>query len=125
MDDRRSSIRWNINLPIRYLGCSKHNEGCAHTRDISTTGICMETVERHKAGDHLDVMLEFPGMEKGVLCVDSEVIWQRHSDDLREEYNYLTGLVFRNIRDCHKQCILDYVIDNHPEQLRNRWWQGV
>ncbi|MFA5038046.1 MAG: PilZ domain-containing protein [Candidatus Omnitrophota bacterium] len=124
MDERRSSVRWNISLPIRYMGCSKHNEGFAHTRDLSTTGACVETVEKHKAGDHLNVMLEFPG-DKDRVCIDSEVVWQKASQGLKEEYNYLTGLVFRKIRDSHKQCILDYVIDSHPDQLRNRWWQGL
>lgn len=124
MDERRNSIRWNIALPIRYIGCLKHNEGFAHTKDLSTTGACVETVEKHAPGDHLSLIVELPG-EEGLISIDAGVVWQRSFKDLKEEYNYLTGLVFRKIRDCHKQSILDYVIDHHPEQLKNRWWQGV
>lgn len=124
MDEKRASIRWNIILPIRYLGFVKHNEGYARTKDISTTGACVEMVEKHAPGDRLNVMFEFPEVEETV-CVESEVIWQKPSQGFQEEYNYLTGMVFRRIRDHHKQCILDYVIDHYPQQLRDRWWEGV
>ncbi len=124
MDEKRGSVRWNIILPIRYMGFVKHNEGFARTKDLSTTGACVETVEKHEPGDRLNIMFEFPDVE-GTVCVESEVIWQRHSKEFQEEYNYLTGLAFRKIRDCHKQSILDYVIDHHPQQHRERWWQGV
>ena len=125
MEEKRSAVRWNIVLPVRYLGITTHKEGLAKTRDLSTTGVRLEMVEKHEPGDRLEMMLEVPGSQNGTVCADADVVWQEESSELEETCNYLTGLVFRKIRDCHKQCILDYVIDNHPQQIRQRWWDGV
>ena len=125
MEEKRSAVRWNIVLPVRYLGITTHKEGLAKTRDLSTTGVRLEMVEKHEPGDRLEMMLEVPGSQNGTVCADADVVWQEESLELEETCNYLTGLVFRKIRDCHKQCILDYVIDNHPQQIRQRWWDGV
>ena len=125
MEEKRSAVRWSIVLPVRYLGLTTHKEGLAKTRDLSTTGVRLEMVEKHNPGDRLEMMLEVPGSRNGVVCADADVIWQEESLELEEVCNYLTGLVFRKIRDCHKQDIIDYVIDNHPQQIRQRWWDGV
>ena len=125
MEEKRSAVRWKIVLPVRYLGITTHKEGLAKTRDLSTTGVRLEMVEKHEPGDRLEMMLEVPGSQNGTVCADADVVWQKELSELEETCNYLTGLVFRKIRDCHKQCILDYVIDNHPQQIRQRWWDGV
>lgn len=125
MNEQRNAIRWNVVLPVRYIGMVSHKEGAAKTRDLSTQGAMLEMVEKHNHGDRLNMMLEVPGSRDGALCVEADVVWQRATMGLNEECNYLTGLVFKRIRDCHKQSILDYVIDNHPEQHRQRWWDGV
>jgi hypothetical protein len=125
MEEKRKAVRWNIVLPVRYLGISTHREGTAKTRDLSTIGARLEMVEKHKPGDRLEIMLEIPDSNNGSVCAEADVVWQQGSLQLGEECNYLTGLVFRKIRDCHKQCILDYVVDNRPQQIRQRWWDGV
>ena len=125
MEEKRSAIRWNIALPIRYFGLTTHKEGSAKTKDLSTQGAMLEMVEKHNPGDRLEMMLEMPGSANGSVCVEADVVWQRPTIGLNEECNYLAGLVFKRIRDCHKQWILDYVIDKKPEQHRQRWWDGV
>jgi c-di-GMP-binding flagellar brake protein YcgR len=109
---------------MRYLSLAKHNEGSGRTRDLSTRGAQVEMVERHATGDRLEIILDLPDSSQGI-CIDADVVWQSKSECVEEECNYKTGLVFKRIRDCHKQEILDYVIDRHPEQSRARWWQGV
>ncbi len=125
MEEKRSAMRWSVVLPVRYLGITTHKEGLAKTRDLSTTGVRLLMVEKHDPGDRLEMMLDMPESSNGSVCADADVVWQQESSDLKEECNYLTGLVFRKIRDCDKQRILDYVIDNHPQQIRPRWWDGV
>ena len=123
MDERRNAVRWNVFMPVRYLDLPDHKEGYAHTKDLSMKGAQIETVERHKVGDVVDMMLDLPGAQ-GSMCVEAAVVWQRPSCSY-EECNYLTGLEFRKIRDCHKQAILDFVIDSKPDQVQSRWWDGV
>ncbi len=125
MIDRRGAIRWDVVLPVRYMGLPSHKEGAARTTDLSLTGACIETVEKHKPGDRLDLMFDVPGTLKGMVCVEADVVWQSGSCRSDQECNYMTGVTFKKIRDCHKQCILDYVIDNKPEQVRQRWWDGI
>jgi hypothetical protein len=112
MDERRQAIRWNVNLPVRYMGLPSHKEGAAKTLDLSMTGARIETVERHKPGDILDLMLDIPGVQNGLVCVEADVVWQNPGVISEEDCNHMTGVVFRKIRECHKQSILDYVIDN-------------
>ena len=125
VDERRCAIRWNIVLPVRYLGMPKHVEGTCRTRDLSTLGAKLETADKYNPGDRLDLMLEMTGSGGEPICVEADVVWQTSSDELHEECNYLTGVVFRKIRDYHKKSILDYVNVNHPQMLRERWWDGV
>lgn len=125
MNEQRNAVRWNVVLPVRYKTVQGHKEGFAKTRDLSTLGARLEMVESHRPGERLNMMLEVPGSASGNVCVEADVVWQKPVFHLNEECNYLTGLVFRKIRDCHKQCILDYVIENQPQQIRERWWDGV
>jgi hypothetical protein len=116
MDERRQAIRWNVNLPVRYMGLPSHKEGAANTLDLSMTGARIETVEKHKPGDVLDLMMDIPGVANGLVCVEAGVIWQDPRYISEQDCNHMTGVVFRKIRDCHKQSILDYVIDNKSSQ---------
>ena len=125
MNEQRNATRWNVVLPVRYKGITTSKEGAARTRDLSTQGVRLEMVERHNPGDRMDMLLEIPGSRSGSVCVEADVVWQKAVADLQEECNYLTGLVFSRIRDCHKQSILDYIIDNHPDQHRQKWWDGL
>lgn len=125
MDERRGATRWSVCLPVRYLDLPSHKEGSARTKDLSTVGAQVETVEKHKPGDRVDLMLDLPGNATGRVCIEANVIWQANQAASEEGCNYLTGLEFKRVRDCHKQTILDYVIDNKPEQVRSRWWEGL
>ncbi len=125
MDERRCAIRWNIVLPVRYLGISKHAEGACRSRDLSTQGAMLEMANKYDPGARLNLMFEIPGREKEPVCVEADVVWQRECKELQEECKYLTGIAFRRIRDCHKSYILDYVNATQPQQYRERWWDGV
>ena len=124
-EDRRCGIRWPVSLPVRYRSILSPSEGCCQTMDISTSGARLAIVERYKPGDQLSMVLDIPDAGRGPVCVEADVVWQTSSDELHEECNYLTGVVFRKIRDCHKKSILDYVNVNHPQMFRERWWDGV
>ncbi len=116
MNERRQAIRWNVNLPVRYMGLPSHKEGAAKTMDLSMTGARIETVERHKAGDKLDLMVDIPGGGNSLVCVEADVVWQNPGSISEEDCNHMTGVVFKKIRECHKQSILDYIIDNRAAQ---------
>jgi len=125
MDERRGATRWEIVLPVDYLNFPSHKEGHAHTRDLSTRGAQLETVEKHGFGDKVDVMFHTgDGMENNVR-VEAKVVWQRPAIDSFQECNFLTGIEFTKIRDCFKQKILDYVIETKPEQASKRWWSDT
>jgi hypothetical protein len=82
-------------------------------------------VDRHKQGDRLDMVLDIPGDSSGPFCVEADVVWQKASCVSEEECKFLTGVVFSRIQDHHKKCLLDYVSENHPQEFRSRWWEGV
>jgi len=122
MDERRGVARWEIVLPVRYLNHPSHKEGYAHTRDLSTRGAQLETVERHAPGDKIELMAQTGEGEKNTICLEARVVWQAPAVDSFQEYNFLTGIEFTKIRDCFRQKILDYIIDTKPEQVKERWW---
>jgi len=104
------------------LNHPSHKEGYAHTRDLSTRGALLESIERHTSGDKIDMMFQTgEGLENNV-SVEAKVVWQAPALDSFQECNFLTGIEFTKIRDSFKQKILDYVIDTKPEQVRKRWW---
>ena len=122
MDERRGATRWEIVLPVDYLNLPSHKEGHAHTRDLSTRGAKLETIERHEMGDKVDVMFQTGEGKESKVCAEARVVWQRPAVDSFQECNFLTGIEFTKIRDSFKQRILDYVIDTKPEQVQKRWW---
>lgn len=125
MDEKRNYIRWKVVLPVRYVGLNKHTESAARTQDLSITGARLAMVERHKPGDRLEMMLDFPQVANRPICVDADVVWQKPSSDLNEECNYMTGVVFRKISECNKRNLVEYVHASHPDEFRRRWWDGV
>lgn len=125
MNERRSAIRWDIVLLVRYMGMSRHAEGSCRTQDLSTQGAKLEMMEKHSAGDRLNLMLEVNGNGKEQVCIEADVVWQTEPIELNQGCNYMTGVIFRKIRDCHKKSILDHVNVNHPQQFRQRWWSGI
>lgn len=124
-DDRRCAIRWAIQLPVRYMGISRHIEGSCRTEDVSTTGAKLALVEKHVPGDRLNMVLDIPHSSGGSVCVEADVVWQREACKSEEECNYMTGVAFRKIRDCHKRSILDFVSTNFPQEFARRWWEGL
>ncbi|MEK7849296.1 MAG: PilZ domain-containing protein [Candidatus Omnitrophota bacterium] len=126
MNENRKAVRWNIILPVRYVGLSRHTESSAMTRDLSLFGAKLAMVERHRPGDKLEMMLDMPAGDKNnSMRVDADVVWQKPACDFEEGCNYMTGVVFRNVRDCHKQSLVEYVSLNHPQEFRQHWWDGV
>ncbi len=126
MNENRKAVRWNIILPVRYVGLSRHTESSAMTRDLSVLGARLAMVERHRTGDKLEMMLDMPaGDSSHPMCVDADVVWQKAACDSKEECNYMTGVVFRNIRECHKKDLAEYVSLNHTHEFRQHWWDGV
>ncbi len=125
MNEKRESVRWRVALPVRYAGLNTPTEGVCHTQDVSTQGARLAMVERHKKGDRLEMIFDMPEINGGPLCVEGDVVWQKESCDSREECNYLTGIVFRRILDCHKNRLLDYVSANFPQEFRCHWWEGI
>lgn len=125
MDEKRKVIRWQVNLPVRYLGVSKHIEGACETQDLSLSGARLAMIERHEIGDQLYVLLDLPlGKNNSVRC-EAQVIWQDKLYSLEEEYKYLTGIAFIKIGDTQKNVLLDYVNQYYPELFRQRWWNGL
>lgn len=122
MDNRRGATRWEIVLPVRYLNHPGHKEGYAHTRDLSTRGALLESVERHASGDKIDLMFRTGEGPENNIRAEARVVWQAPARDSYQECNFLTGIEFTKIRDSFKQKILDYVIDTKPEQASERWW---
>jgi len=124
-EDRRCAIRWQIALPVRYRGLGKHKEGSCHTQDISTMGARLAMVEKCHPGDRLNMVLDVSGSDSGPVCVEADIVWQKEAGELNEECNYMAGVIFRKIRDCHKNDILDYVSTNFPEIYKRKWWEGI
>ncbi len=125
MDEKRASVRWKVALPVRYVGLNKHTESLANTKDISISGARLAMVEKHKPGDRLEMVLDFPRITNRPFCVDADVVWQQASSDSNEECNYLTGVVFRRISECNKKDIAEYIYANHNQEFKNRVWEGI
>ncbi len=126
MNENREAVRWNIILPVRYVGLTMHAESSAMTRDLSVLGARLAMVERHRPGDKLEMMLDMSaGDSSHPVCVDADVVWQKVVCDSKEECNYMTGVVFRNINECHKQSLVEYVSLNYIHEFRQHWWDGV
>lgn len=126
MNENRKVVRWNIILPVRYVGLSRHTESSATTKDLSVLGARLTMVERHRVGDKLEMMLDIPAQENSnSMCVEADVVWQKPVCDFEEGCNYITGVVFRKIKDCYKKSLADYVSINHPQEFRQHWWDGV
>jgi hypothetical protein len=124
MDEKRRAARWNVVLPVRYFGAtSRHKEGVCKTQDVSVGGARLAMVEKHKIGDRLEMIVEIP-QESAPACIDADVVWQKKACNSDEECNYMTGVVFRRIDDCHKSSILGYVSSNHTQEFRRHWWEG-
>ena len=124
-EDRRCGIRWQVSLPIRYRSMRNPLEGCCQTLDISTQGARLAMIERHKSGDKLSMLLDIPNSGSGPVCFDAEVVWQKENDSLTQECNYLTGIAFKRILDCHKKSILGHITKNFKILFIQRWWAGV
>ncbi len=125
MDEKRKVVRWQVSLPVRYLGVSKHVEGVCETQDLSLSGARLAMIEKHEAGDQLYVLLDLPqGKNSSVRC-EAQVMWQDRQHGLEEEYKYLTGIAFIKIRDTQKNTLLDYVNQHYPDLFRQRWWIGL
>ncbi|OIO35364.1 MAG: hypothetical protein AUJ74_06375 [Candidatus Omnitrophica bacterium CG1_02_44_16] len=126
MNENRKAVRWNIILPVRYVGLFRNTESSAMAKDLSVLGARLAMVERHKPGDKLEMMLDMPaGESSNTMCVDADVVWQRPASALEEGCNYMAGVVFRNIMDCYRKGIAEYVSINHPQEFRQHWWDGV
>ena len=125
MDEKRAAVRWRVALPVRYAGLNTPTEGACHTCDVSTSGARLAMVERHNAGDRLDMMLDMPDSDAGHLCLEGDVVWQREVCEFNEECKYLTGIVFRKILNCHRKDLAQYVSTNYPQEFRSRWWEGI
>lgn len=123
MEDRRCAIRWGIAVPVRYVETTTYAEGSCRTQDISTVGAKLAMAKKYKTGQRFELMVELPG-SGGPLCVEADVVWQNKLDELKEECNYMTGVAFRKIRDCHKKSIFDYVNTYFPQEVRSHWWDG-
>jgi hypothetical protein len=66
--DRRLAPRFRINIPLHFrLATSSHSqfEWVAETRDVSSSGICMETDAPPKVGNMLVVTMRLPEMIVG------------------------------------------------------------
>ncbi len=129
MDEKRGATRWRVTLPVRYFGASAenhyHTEGVCRTRDFSMLGARLAMIEKQLPGNQIRLMVEVPESNKGPLCIEADVVWQLEVNELYEECNYLTGVVFTKIRDYHKQWLLDYVNSHFPEEFRANWWNGL
>lgn len=125
MDERRGIGRWNVVLPVRYLGVSKHIEGVCETQDLSLNGAKLALVEKHDAGDQLYVLFELPGDRSGGVRCEARVMWQDKLHGSEEGCKYMTGISFTKIRDIQKNVLLDYVNRYYPELFRKHWWNGL
>ncbi|MFH1691536.1 MAG: PilZ domain-containing protein [Candidatus Omnitrophota bacterium] len=125
MDEKRNVVRWQVVLPVRYLGVSKHIEGACETQDLSLSGARLAMVEKHEAGDQLFVLFDLPEENRSSVRCEAEVVWQDKLHDLEEKHKYITGIVFTKIRDIQKSVLLDYVNQYYPELFRQHWWNGL
>lgn len=125
MDEKRKMIRWQVSLPVRYLGVSKHVEGACETQDLSLTGARLAMVEKHETGDQLYVLLDLPQIKNSSVRCEAQVVWQDRPHRFEEECKYLTGIAFIKIRDMQKNMLLDYVNQYYPELFRQYWWNGL
>jgi hypothetical protein len=71
------------------------------------------------------MVVDFPEISNNPICVDADIVWQRASNDLEEECNYLAGVVFRRISAGNKKDLVEYVHVNHPKEFRERLWEGI
>ena len=125
MNEKREAVRWRVSLPVRYAGLNTPTEGICHTHDVSVSGTQLAMVERHKEGDRLEMIFDFPKDNGGPVCLEGDVVWQKETFNSEEECKYLTGISFRGILDSHKNNFLDYVSANHPQEFRSKWWEGI
>lgn len=88
-------------------------------------GARLAMVEKHRVGDILEMRLQMPGVDQGGLCLEAEVVWQRRSEDFQESCNYMTGVTFRKILECHRTGIASYVSASYPDEFRKHWWDGI
>ena len=126
MDEKRNAVRWRVSLPVRYKRLWRGGEGMCTTMDLSTSGARLSMLDKAIPGEHMDLVLGVPveGASRS-LCIQADVVWQEPGCDLEEGCNYLTGVMFKKIRDCHKKSILDCIYLVNPEEQRKRWWDVV
>ena len=110
-------------MPVRYAEPKVYAEGACATHDISTTGARLTVSKKHRPGDLFELMLDLAGSSDH-LCIEAEVVWQKRLEEFQEECKYLTGVLFRKIRDCDKKSLFDHVNANFPQEVRRHWWEG-
>lgn len=90
--ERRRYKRVAIELPVDY--CSNKFLQFRKTRNISLSGMFLETENIEPGGIKAKLFLNFEGID-GALEVEGEVVWNRAQIDKKEETAYPAGMGIR------------------------------
>ncbi len=117
-DDGRYFPRWEVANKVTY----KHEKGvnfheCV-SHDINNTGVCLRTYEKIPTNEKVSMTIE---LADGVTVqAHGRAVWERNNGK-----DFLIGVRFEDISDKVQDLIFNCAFEAHPQQFRDKWFQGA
>ncbi len=123
MQEKRRYVRWQIKNPLYYKVEGSSLEKEALLKDISNGGAGILILEELPKDCLLDLVFEIPD-RVNFISAQGKVVWQKETG-AEDRAQFTTGISFIRFRDIDKEKLYTYIRQNFPEELNQRWWQGL
>jgi c-di-GMP-binding flagellar brake protein YcgR len=98
----------------------KRTEGMCQTKDLSSTGACLEVSKRFEVGERIQVAIDLPIRKTTTVCLEADVIWQRAPKSLEQEHNYILGVTFTRIQEVYRSFLKSYLWTCQTEAMQDQ-----
>lgn len=117
-DDQRYFPRWEVaNKVIYKRDKAVHFHECL-SRDISNTGLCLQTYEKLEENQKVFLTVE---LADGVtIQVHGVVVWKK-SDGC----HFLVGLQFEDISEKNQDMIFNCAFECERQHFNKKWFEGI
>ena len=125
MDERRKTIRWDIEKPVRFRINSQILEHEGVSEDISAGGVCIYSKRELNPQTPLDLEIEIPD-DLHKIFVRGMIAWTQKAYTQKESAPGIkAGVSFLDLKTTDCERIFKYAFKHQHDRLMKHWWDGV
>ena len=118
MSERRNFVRWQLDRKARLQLPGEEECIDCHIKDINYKGAQVALTRELKKDKYINLNITLS--EDCILKLEVWVAWHKTIDG-----HNIYGMYFSRIKDFDKEQIYQFIRKYYPEQVREKWWDGI